>query len=50
MSTVQVLKPAKYKNADSDKRRQLILTGVKAESVLDNQTATHVQVNQALLA
>ena len=38
---------AKYKNADSDKKTAYTDELSKAESVLNNQTATQVQVNQA---
>jgi len=38
---------AKYKNADSDKQTAYIDELAKAEGVLNNQTATQVQVNQA---
>ena len=38
---------AKYKNADSDKQTAYTDELSKAESVLNNQTATQVQVNQA---
>ena len=39
---------AKYKNADSDKQTAYTDELTKAEGVLNNQTATQVQVNQAL--
>ncbi|WP_338369124.1 FIVAR domain-containing protein, partial [Enterococcus faecium] len=38
---------AKYKNADSDKQTAYTDELTKAEGVLNNQTATQVQVNQA---
>ncbi|QQL00696.1 G5 domain-containing protein [Streptococcus oralis] len=38
----------KYKNADSDKQTAYTDELAKAEGVLNNQTATQVQVNQAL--
>ena len=38
----------KYKNADSDKQTAYTDELTKAEGVLNNQTATQVQVNQAL--
>ena len=38
---------AKYKNADSDKKTAYTDELAKAEGVLNNQTATQVQVNQA---
>ena len=38
---------AKYKNADSDKQTAYTDELAKAEGVLNNQTATQVQVNQA---
>ena len=38
---------AKYKNADSDKKTGYTDELAKAEGVLNNQTATQVQVNQA---
>ncbi|RSK18054.1 Immunoglobulin A1 protease precursor [Streptococcus oralis] len=40
----------KYKNADSDKQTVYTDELTKAERVLNNQTATQVQVNQALVS
>ena len=40
----------KYKNADSDKQTAYTDELTKAEGVLNNQTATQVQVNQALVS
>ena len=45
---VTVKTSAKYKNADSDKKTVYIEQLAKSEIVLNSQTATQVQVNQAL--
>ena len=45
---VTVKTSAKYKNADSDKKTVYTDQLAKSEIVLNNQTATQVQVNQAL--